>query len=115
MSDDPGTQGTGERRVNGASNAALLKPTEVADLCRCSVKTVMRAVVAGELEASQLARRGTWIVRANAIDEWLDRRSNRVRPPRPRPDIRRVEGDPADQPKRRRRAPRADGNGRLMA
>jgi hypothetical protein len=51
-----------ERHANSAAtDELLLKPSEVAELCRCSAKTVMRAILAGELEASQLGRRGTWV------------------------------------------------------
>jgi excisionase family DNA binding protein len=100
-----------------ATNEQLLKPGEVAERCRCSSKTVMRAIMAGELEASQLGRRGTWVVRVSAIDEWLERRSNRVRPPRPLPDVRRVNAEarpaPAGAPPRRSRP--GDGSGRLAA
>lgn len=104
-----------ERPGGAAATGELLKPREVADLCRCSVKTVMRAVVAGDLEASQLARRGTWVVRPEAIDEWLDRRSNRARPTRPGDPVRRVEAEPVQQPPRRQRARQAGGDGRLAA
>lgn len=74
---------------------AVYTPAQVADHCHCSTKTVMRAVHAGELEASQLGQRGTWVIREHAIDEWLDRRSNRTRPPRPVADVRRVDPQPA--------------------
>jgi excisionase family DNA binding protein len=103
------------RPAGAAATCELLKPTEVADLCRCSVKTVMRAVVAGELQASQLGRRGTWAVRRQAIDEWLDRRSNRTGPTRPRARVHRVEADLVQQPPRRQRARRPGGDGRLAA
>jgi excisionase family DNA binding protein len=95
----------------------LLRPVDVAELCRCSVKTVMRAIIATELEASQLGQRGTWVIRESAVEEWLDQRSNRVRPPRPLVDVRRVDGGPQAFPApvrgNRTRAP--TGSGRLVA
>jgi hypothetical protein len=111
----PETYGNAARERPGdpAATGNLLKPSEVAELCRCSVKTVMRAVMAGELEASQLARRGTWVVRSEAIGDWLDRRSNRARSTRPRDQVRRVEAEPVHQSPRRRRARQAGGDGRL--
>src|SRR4051794_29225693 len=95
----------------------LLRPVDVAELCHCSVKTVMRAIMTAELEASQLGQRGTWVVRARAVEEWLDRRSNRVRPPRPLADVRRVDpGAPAAPAPVRGDRPRApNGGGRLAA
>jgi hypothetical protein len=113
----PESQGDATCEQSGGAAAAgtLLKPSEVAELCRCSVKTVMRAVVAGELEASQLARRGTWVVRPDAIGDWLDRRSNRTRKTRAADPVRRVEAEPVQPPPRRRRARQAGGDGRLAA
>jgi len=95
----------------------LLRPIDVAELCRCSVKTVMRAIMRAELEASQLGQRGTWVIRTTAIEEWLDRRSNRVRPPRPLADVRRVDaGAPAaPAPARGNRSRAPTGGGRLVA
>lgn len=55
---------------------------QVADLAQCSTKTVMRAIDAGELRASQLAKRGTWRIRREDIDAWFDLRANTQ--PRPR-------------------------------
>src|SRR5690242_3307502 len=114
----------GSRQVLGGAmptampqETTLLRPVDVAELCLCSVKTVMRAIMAAELEASQLGQRGTWVVRASAIEEWLDRRSNRVRPPRPLADVRRVDpGAPGAPTPVRGDRPRAPtGGGRLAA
>lgn len=41
-----------ERPGGAAATGELLKPREVAELCRCSVKTVMRAVVADDFAGS---------------------------------------------------------------
>lgn len=87
---------------------------QVAELVQLSSKSVMRAITAGHLEASQLTQgRGGWRVRVEAIDEWMDARSNRARRPRPLADVSRV--DPAPVPRRPSRAPRTDGSGTLAA
>jgi excisionase family DNA binding protein len=65
-----------------------LTPDQVAELVQVSRKTVMRAIEAGELEASQLTqKRGGWRIRPEAIDEWMKLRSNRRRPPRSLADV----------------------------
>lgn len=92
----------------------LYTPAEVAERCRCSTKTVMRAIHAQELEASQLGERGTWVIREHAIDDWIERRSNRTRPPRPLADVRRVDPQPA-APARTSRTQPARGDGRWAA
>jgi excisionase family DNA binding protein len=90
-----------------------MTPNEVAEMVRVSCKTVMRAIQAGELEASQLARkRGGWRVMPAAVEEWVQARSSRRRPPRALPDVSRVE-----PPVLRRggRSPESNGSGRLAA
>lgn len=60
----------------------VLTVGEVADIVKLSTKTVMRAIAAGELAASQLTRgRGGWRIYESAIADWMERRSNRRRPP----------------------------------
>src|SRR4051812_27897840 len=60
----------------------VLTVEQVAERVQLSTSTVMRAINAGELEASQLTRnRGGWRVRESAITAWLDLRSNRRRTP----------------------------------
>src|SRR4051794_13118654 len=60
----------------------VLTVEQVAERVQLSTSTVMRAINAGELEASQLTRnRGGWRVREAAITAWLDLRSNRRRAP----------------------------------
>lgn len=49
----------------------LLTPPEIAELCRVSVKTVLRAIHAGRLTASRLGSRGTYRIRAGDVDAWL--------------------------------------------
>jgi excisionase family DNA binding protein len=47
----------------------LLTPIEVAALARVSVKTVYRALWAGELDAVKV--RGQWRVREAAVWQWI--------------------------------------------
>lgn len=54
----------------------VLTVEQVADMVQLSPKTVLRAIAAGELEASQLARRGGWRVDPDEIPRWMARRSN---------------------------------------
>ncbi len=49
----------------------LLTPPEIAELCRVSVKTVLRAIHAGRLTASRLGTRGTYRIRPADVDAWL--------------------------------------------
>ena len=58
----------------------LFTPSEVARMTKVSVKTVMRAIDAGQLEASRLTQeRGGWRITEPSIHEWLSRRSNQRR------------------------------------
>lgn len=59
----------------------LLTVADVADLVQCSRKTVMRAIHAGDLRAAQLASRGTWRVRLEDVDAWIELRSLPPAPP----------------------------------
>lgn len=71
---------------------APLTVDEVAELMRVSSKTVMRAIAAGHLEASQLTQgRGGWRIRLSAVDAWLELRSNRTRLMRSPADVERIE------------------------
>jgi Helix-turn-helix domain len=55
-----------------------LKIEQVAEIVQLSPKTVMRAILSGDLEASQLTGgRGGWRVRERAIAAWYEARSNR--------------------------------------
>jgi excisionase family DNA binding protein len=82
---------------------------------RVSSKTVMRAIAAGQLEASQVTQgRGGWRIRPEAIDAWLDSRGNRTFPVRPLADVTRVEPQ-TPAPRRPGRAPRAGGRRTLVA
>jgi excisionase family DNA binding protein len=82
---------------------------------RVSPKTVMRAIAAGHLEASQVTQgRGGWRIRPKAIDAWLESRSNRTRPVRPLADVTRVAPEPPVL-RRSGRAPRTGRSGTLIA
>jgi excisionase family DNA binding protein len=88
---------------------------EVAAFMRVSSRTVMRAIAAGQLEASQVTQgRGGWRIRREAIAAWLESRSNRTVPARPLGDVRRVDSQ-TPAPRRPGRAPRAGGSGTLVA
>lgn len=88
---------------------------EVAELMRVSSRTVMRAIASGQLEASQVTQgRGGWRIRPQAIDAWLDSRSNRTLPERTLAEVRRVETQ-SPAPRRPGRVPRSGGGGTLVA
>jgi excisionase family DNA binding protein len=96
------------------SEMRVLTVEQVADRVQLSSKTVMRAIHAGDLEASQLTRgRGGWRIYETAISDWLERRSNRQRATSV-PDVRAIE--PAGLPRRPpRRASARSTSGRLVA
>ena len=60
----------------------LLTPSDVAQRCQVSTKTVLRAIQAGRLRASRLGRRGAYRVRVADIEAWLDDTSVPVSNPR---------------------------------
>jgi excisionase family DNA binding protein len=66
-------------RAVSDAGGAFLTPDDLAARVGLSVRSVMRAIAAGELEASQLTRRGGWRIRPEAVDEWIQARSNRPR------------------------------------
>ena len=64
---------------------ALLTVEDVAADCRVSTRTVMRAIRANELKASQLAPgRGCWRIRPEDLDAWIEQRANTSAPARAR-------------------------------
>ena len=86
---------------------------QVAERVQLSAKTVMRAIRAGDLEASQLTQsRGGWRIREDAIQDWLETRSNRS-DTRPLADVRAVEPAVPRRPSRGSTAVQTDG--RLVA
>lgn len=90
-----------------------MTPEQVAEVVQVHPRTVMRAIVAGELEASQLARRGCWRVTEDAVHEWVRRRSNRHLAP-VQQEARPVDMAVADKETvRRRRVRRGPQTGRL--
>lgn len=62
-------------------NQQLLTISDVAELVQCSSKTVKRAIDAGHLRAAQLAKRGTWRIRSEDVDAWIELRSTRTPTP----------------------------------
>jgi hypothetical protein len=58
------------------TNLRVLTVEQVADMVQLSTKTVLRAIACGDLEASQLARRGAWRIDPDASPRWMARRSN---------------------------------------
>lgn len=92
----------------------LLTPEEVADACGVSTWTVTRAIKAGNLRASQLARRGCWRIRPDAVEDWIRARENaprtsRATHPEPAPLI----GAPIPRVRRTSRSREASGRLRL--
>jgi excisionase family DNA binding protein len=63
----------------------LLTPgeVEVAELCRLSTKTVLRAIHAGRLRASRLGERTAFRVRLADVESWIELS---VVPPPPAPE-----------------------------
>lgn len=98
----------------GAEPERLLTVENVAAACQVSQRTVMRAIAAGELEAFQLASRGTWRISPAAVAAWLAARSSARRhgSRRPVPEAVSVQPPPG-RPRGRRRA--MDEQGRLQA
>lgn len=50
----------------------LLTPSDVADRCQVSTKTVLRAIHRGRLRASRLGEQGAYRMRADDVDEWIE-------------------------------------------
>ena len=85
---------------------------EAAELVSLSPRTLLRAIRAGHLVASQLnENRGGWRILESAIWEWMDGRANVKRSPRPIAALRRI--DPEPSPRRPRRRPGVS-TGRLV-
>ena len=78
----------------------LLTPSDVADRCQVSTKTVLRAIHRGSLRASRLGEHGAYRVREADAERWIEDCVLEVAA-RPRPDA------PAT------RAAKPAGNGRL--
>lgn len=66
------------RRLAAPVDDRLLTLAEAAAEVKVSPRTVLRAIRAGELEASELnERRGGWRIYASAIADWMERRATR--------------------------------------
>lgn len=91
----------------------ILTVDQVADLVQLSPRTVMRAIAAGHLDASQLAQgRGGWRVYEDAVGRWMDARSNQRPEPRAPADVATPPA-PAAGPVVRPRRPRRNDGGKL--
>src|SRR3954452_645470 len=51
----------------------LLTPSDVADRCQVSSKTVLRAIHRGRLRASRLGELGAYRMREADVDDWIER------------------------------------------
>jgi excisionase family DNA binding protein len=61
----------------------LLTPTDVAERCQVSTKTVLRAIHRGRLRASRLGEQGAYRIRAVDVEEWIEASVLTVRQVRP--------------------------------
>lgn len=48
-----------------------MTPTQVAEYVSMHEKTIRNHLLAGDLEGSQLRRKGAWRVKRSAVDRWL--------------------------------------------
>ena len=85
----------------------LLTPPEIAEQCRVSVRTVLRAIRAGRLRASRLGTRGSYRVRAADVEAWLA--GTVVEPPHR--EAAPIRHEPVERPTLR---PVQAGSGRLQ-
>lgn len=94
----------------------ILTVHDVALLVKLSEKTVMRAIEAGDLEASRLTQgRGGWRIFESAIPRWMEARSNTAGHVRPLAGVRRVEPANVPRPRPPRRGSAGSRSGRLAA
>jgi excisionase family DNA binding protein len=77
----------------------LLTPRDVAERCRLSTKTVLRAIHAGQLRASRLGAQAAFRIRPADVEAWIEACVVDAVPPereapsaRVRPPVRSVEG-----------------------
>jgi len=50
----------------------LLTPSDVAERCQVSTKTVLRAIHRGRLRASRLGEQGAYRMREADVDQWIE-------------------------------------------
>ena len=65
----------------------LLTPTDVADRCQISTKTVLRAIHRGRLRASRLGEQQAYRIREADVEDWIERCMLEIQPPRRSPEI----------------------------
>ena len=97
-----------QRWLASDPNEPVLTLSEAAERLQVSERTVLRAIRAGDLAASQLNRRGGWRIYDSALREWMEFRATTPRRQQPTPAARRVDPTP-----RTTQRPRHDSNGRL--
>lgn len=112
MTQDPATTGL-EAEVYVIRRPLTL--AQVAEVLQVSVKTVRRRVESGEIRAFQAAERGTWRVRPEWLEEYMEAGGHhRQQDPRPLAHVGKV--DPSKQPpapRRPRRRSRTEDSGTL--
>lgn len=89
-----------DQRTEAAKVLGVLTLEQAAEVCGVHPKTVQRAISAGDLRASQVAKRGAWVIAVEDFYDWLDRRANR---PRAVPAAEPIQPVPAAAPPLRRR------------
>lgn len=83
-----------QRWLHAPVDDRMMTLREVAAEVKASQRTVLRAIRAGELKASQLNEaRGGWRIHASAVEDWLKLRAKR-RPRSTAPRVKRVEPMP---------------------
>lgn len=65
----------------------LLTLNEAARLVKVSPRTIRRHIDSGDLRAFQVAGGGTWRIRPDDLDAFLEQRANVPRPDTPRRDV----------------------------
>jgi excisionase family DNA binding protein len=73
--------------LNITMSERLLTPDDVADRCRISAKTVLRAIHRGQLRASRLGTQRAYRMREADVEEWIERSVLAPPPARRAPDV----------------------------
>lgn len=85
---------------------------QVATLCQVSVKTVYRAIWHGRLCAAQLGVGAAYRIRAQDLDEWVEKSVRRASSPENPVPVRPLRTKA--ERRRSNRSPRASAEGRLF-
>src|SRR4051812_14362141 len=65
----------------------LLTPSDVADRCQVSSKTVLRAIHRRRLRASRLGELGAYRMREADVEDWIERCTLDIPPARRAPEV----------------------------